>query len=421
MSLTVNRIDDFIKAVHTTFQASVHMEAFGYIKESQRCLAENQRTRYRECIDKAKHLWEKHYQAHPEDYVCTHHLAVLYHSQAWEKEQQEESRQALEDWRQALIFWLKVWQEDAFWQESVKKMIRVATDQKGFAFFQRKFTSNRDRLPIDWQDFAVAAEKWDEALDYWFKHHEVPEWWKPFEKIGIPLGGVNLQQFLEQRKKLPQDLLKIHYTLILHYQAIARKEGKKPEMAYEHWKLISTSGFETRYTTPFRDQLAKDLLPDRVSIEQGRQFQEGVKRAEWLLQIDPENIWGLEFIMFCYNQWNLSCIPQSDLNSIENNLQKINNSNFVDRIKRGVQQSDCPRVLAFSLESLLKDLYLPLVIVSKDKANDLIGKYNRYQTLSLDEQREVFRCLENVKQYADEADNRNWAGTNLATLRTILR
>ncbi len=362
MQVDVQKIDAFIKAIEEAYQASVHVDAYNCLKQAEKSREEMEQ---QELEAKAVRLWEEFQAQNPQDYVTGHHLAISYHSRAWDLEQQGKFEEARPLWEKALACWALVWRSDAFWQELTDKMVGIATEQKGFDHYLTQFRSLRGKLPPELQSEDVARRKWDEGLAYWHQRQEIPAWWEPFNDIRIPLGGVDLENFRLIRQGLPGDLLEIHFTLTLHYNAADCLNAAK-----SHFDLIMKSEFPQQTKQEFRDQLYRKFEEiedtktadrpfkplDREVIKQTRRFQAGIDLAQRLLKIDPENLRGLEFLLMAYRVWNEGLKLQATLPALEEvagHMQLISSEKYVDRLKRALQTQSCPSAISAWAEETL--------------------------------------------------------------------
>ncbi len=75
----------------------------------------------------AVEILEKAHRWNEEDHHIVHHLAVVYHSSAWDLERQDPAR-ALPAWEKALYYWKKIQNSGAFWQELCSKGKRLGGD-----------------------------------------------------------------------------------------------------------------------------------------------------------------------------------------------------------------------------------------------------------------------------------------------------
>jgi hypothetical protein len=106
MPLDVTKINSFIQDIEATYQASVHVDASTHLKKQE--------------VDQACRLWEEHNGAHPQDYIAIHHLALIYHSQAWDLEHANKVNEAAPSWQKALNYWAKLWRQDDFWTDQTR-------------------------------------------------------------------------------------------------------------------------------------------------------------------------------------------------------------------------------------------------------------------------------------------------------------
>lgn len=67
--------------------------------------------------DEAFQTWEGIFRQVPNDYQTTHHLAIMYHARAFDREQSGDTARASADWERALTLWHRLWQDDAFWAQ----------------------------------------------------------------------------------------------------------------------------------------------------------------------------------------------------------------------------------------------------------------------------------------------------------------
>jgi tetratricopeptide (TPR) repeat protein len=376
--MDIERIDAFIRAVQAVQQDSDHVNAFSHLKDGD--------------VDGACEIWEKYHEKHPDDHVSAHHLAILHHSRAWELEQDGKCKQALKHWRTSHDYWEKVIRSDDFWAKLTRKMIRFATDDKGFDFYWDRFASMKQHLPQELRDENVARDTWDKALDHWFEKDEIPEWWKPFEVQGFPLGGVDLAGFGKVRKKLTEELARIHYSLVGHYVSSNQIENAKL-----HMKFIMESKFFDDIKSEIKRDLENRFLYDRDSVKKGHQFEEGIRRATTLLELLPENPAGLEFLIFSYNEWNFYLTLQNDLSAIERNMEKIMKDGYRRRLEAAKNSPDCSQAVSMSIQKELERINAPIVNFCMAKAAD----YSKldFGRLSSTERSDYKRMLDNLIAY----------------------
>jgi thioredoxin-like negative regulator of GroEL len=66
--------------------------------------------------DDAFQPWEEMLREFPGDLRAVHHLAIMYHARAFDREVSSDPGRADGDWRRAVELWHRLWTEDAFWQ-----------------------------------------------------------------------------------------------------------------------------------------------------------------------------------------------------------------------------------------------------------------------------------------------------------------
>jgi tetratricopeptide (TPR) repeat protein len=411
MPVDLHKIDAFIKAVEDAYQASEQVDAYNCLKRAEKS---RQETEQRELEAQAVSLWEEFQTKHPQDYITAHHLAISYHSQAWDLEQQGKAKEAAPLWKKALTCWALVWRTDAFWKELTDKMVELATEQKGFNAYLSQFQNLKDNLPPELQSEEVAREKWDEGLAYWHQRQEVPPWWEPFKNIRIPLGGVDLEKFREVRQGLPEALLEIHFTLALYYNAADRLSE-----AHSHFDLIIQSDLPQEIKQKFRNRLYQKFEEfedsktsdrpfrplDRDEIKRSRRFQAGINLANRLLEIDPENVCGLEFLLMAYHEWNGGLRLQKTLGALaelEGNMQTIGSGRYVDKINRALREPGIPSYISHWARDTVDNLEWPIIHLSEALMNDyseIVGNQRMINTTSDHEKQVVRRLFNNLLKY----------------------
>lgn len=70
----------------------------------------------------ASDLWRKLQEAYPDDVIAVHHLTVMHHARAFDREIAQDFRGADRDWRRALELWHHLWQSDRFWEMLAQRM-----------------------------------------------------------------------------------------------------------------------------------------------------------------------------------------------------------------------------------------------------------------------------------------------------------
>lgn len=381
--MEIAKIDAFIQAIKSTQHGSEHVEAFSRIKNND--------------IHGASEIWEQFNGKHPDDYISAHHLAIIQHSSAWELEQKGKCVEALEHWKKSLFYWARLLKADNFWDDLTRKMIKFATDNTGFDFYLKRFNTMRDHLPEELRDEYIARDTWRKALEYWFQYREIPEWWKPFEIRDILLGGVDLRKFNAARQELTDDLLRIHYSLIEHYVSASQISN-----ARSHMELIMKSEFPDENKLEIRRDLANKLLPDRDSVEKGHKFEEGIRGAKILLDVDTENHWGLEFLIFSYNEWNFYLAQQKNLDGIERNMRVIKREGYRNRLWRAKDYPHCAPMVRISIEKEIKRINEPIIIVCFPAAGEYLERIQRSGPLSSVERRELMRFIDNIVEYGND-------------------
>jgi len=397
MTIELTKIDDFINAINSTFKGSSHIEAYQYLQQGK--------------TDDAIAIWEKYHNENHQDHISTHHLAIIFHSLAFDKEREGNTKEAIPFWEKALNYWSKLYNLSDFWNELTKKMIFI----KGFD--KSRFCSMRHKLPQEFQNEEKAIEMWKDALNHWFEHGEIPEFWEQFEAIKLHLGGrkFDVNKTLVFRKNLPKNILDVNYNLVSHYNAQERLDD-----AHGHMELINQSKFPDEIIWDFKYKIADAFLPDDASVKDGQRFQDAINSSERLLAIDPENIWGLRFILFSYAEWNFALSNNDNLAQIENNMQKIRNGRYIDKLNNSMK--DIPEkyiCIRPSVKEEISRANKPILCVYRVRINNLIKKHNTKadfgNLLSNSEAREAKSYLKQYLSYSKEllADDVKWAKQNL--------
>lgn len=366
MQSLAEKIQDFIAAVQLAFGDAVHLQALHHLKKGQ--------------LEEARRLWENHLASHPDDPQTLHHLALLNHREAWRLELQGEVQAAFPLWREALNYWAALWRCAPFWERLLRKMVDLATEQKGFDHFLPRFREMRRHLPEHLQDEAAVRRMWEEGLEYFFRHSRLPEEWLPLQQLGIPLGGADLPQLLKIRESLPQELLEIHFKLALIYQA----QNRLAE-ARQHFQLLLEAPFEPALRLGYRNKLADHYLTlsKEGDIEKGLRFAEGIAQAERVLALDPENFWGLEFLQYCYHTWNWHCCLNIDVKTILNNYQHCSDRGILKKLQEALKNPDLPTAMKMNMQNLILNFPDPIVSLCRNQVNELLENVDNQIALLL--------------------------------------
>jgi tetratricopeptide (TPR) repeat protein len=403
MTIELTKIDDFINAINSTFKGSSHIEAYQYLQQGK--------------TDDAIAIWEKYHNENHQDRISAHHLAIIFHSLAFDKEREGNTKEAIPYWKKALNYWYKLYSSSDFWNELTKKMIFIEGFDKG------RFRRMRKRLPQEFQNEEKARNVWKDALNHWFEHGETPEFWEQFEAIGLHLGGrrFKVNESLGFQKSLPKNILDVNYKLVLHYNA-----QKRLDVAHDHMELINQSNFPDEIIWDFKYNIADAFLPDDASVKDGQRFQDAINSSERLLAIDPENIRGLRFILLAYTEWNFALSKDDNLAQIENNMQKIRNGRYIDKLKKSMK--DIPEKYIYirpSVEEEISRANKPILYVYRTRINNLIVKHNTKadsgNRLSNSEAREIKSNLKQYLSYSKEllANDVKWAKQNLDVFESV--
>jgi|GEM_PF-1822777 len=387
MQINLDRINDFINAIEATGARSAHIEAYEQLQSGN--------------IDAALNIWDDYARKNPSDYTVIHHQAIIHHSIAYEKEQTGDGRDALPHWKKALSYWHRLWTNKEFWDIKIRKMIDYGTDQKGFAFYQDRFKALKRRLKPELQDEDRARELWEKAIDKWISRREIPEWWKEFEQVGIKLGGdfdvCACAKFVDE---IPEKLLDVHYSLITHYNAV-----NDLDLAHEHMQLILQSGFDTKIQEEIRKNLTRLLLPSRETAQDEQDIDDIFNKIKRLLTIDPENIEGLEFLLFIYNERNTYLAAKDDLDAIERNISEIKNIGLVEKLKASVNQAT-NFVLKTSINYEIKKVNQAILSVLRKRINNIGNKFKRGQG-GLTDRDNLKGLMKKFLKYADSNDDKD--------------
>lgn len=397
MTIVLTKIDDFINAINSTFKGSSHIEAYQYLQQGK--------------PDDAIAIWEKYHNENHQDHISAHHLSIIFHSLAFDKEREGNAKEAIPYWKKALNYWSKLYNSSDFWNKLTKKIIFIEGFDRG------RFRRRRKKLPQEFQNEEKARNVWKDALNHWFEHGEIPEFWEQFEAIGLHLGGksFNVNKSLVFRKSLPKNILDINYNLVLHYNAKERLD-----VARGHMELINQSNFPDAIIWDFKYKIADSFLPDDSSVKDGQRFGDAINLSESLLAIDPENIWGLRFILLAYTEWNFALSKDDNLAQIENNIHKIRNGRYIDKLKKSMK--NIPEKYIYIRPSMKEEISRankPIVYVYRTKINNLIEKHNNKaesgNRLSNSEARELKSNLKQYLSYSKElsANDVKWAKRNL--------
>lgn len=65
--------------------------------------------------DEAFRIWSDVLRRNPDDVETLHHLAIMHHARAIDREAGKKPSQADADWEAALAYWTRLWRSDAFW------------------------------------------------------------------------------------------------------------------------------------------------------------------------------------------------------------------------------------------------------------------------------------------------------------------
>jgi len=398
--MNVSKVDDFINAIKSTQKNSVHIDAYSHLEKEE--------------TEQACEIWEKYNKQHPDDHVSNHHLSIIYHSKAWELEHKGMCVEALHHWKKALSYWARFLKANEFWNDHTRKMIEFATEGKGIEYdkFWSIYVTQKRNLPEEFRDENIVKAKWNEALDHWFRYGEIPSWWDPFAKMGIKLGGVNLKEFSITRMKLAKALLLIHYSLSWHYIS-----DKKYDKAREHMEIILKTDFHQdvkpdEIKKEIRIALADKVILDKSELKDVKHFEQGVLKhsdhferpignAALVLQVDPENpeVYRiLEFIVWCYYEWNNYLCQQEDLLKIEQNMNDINKERYMDKLDQAINNPICPEIIRLTLKNELLRIREPIVRLYNINAVNL---WKRFDELSSAERTDLKRYMGYLVQHGN--------------------
>lgn len=72
--------------------------------------------------DEAFAAWQQLLAANPDDHATLHHMAILYHARAFDREFGDTPSQANSDWERGLEYWYRLWQSDDFWKLQAEQL-----------------------------------------------------------------------------------------------------------------------------------------------------------------------------------------------------------------------------------------------------------------------------------------------------------
>src|SRR5207253_3008492 len=93
--------------------------------------------------DQAFQVWYDDLRSAPGNLRTLHHVAIMHHARAIDREKSNTPQQSDEDWQKALEYWHRLWSADEFWA----RVAEIAC-KNGSQKDKRAVVELRERFPV---------------------------------------------------------------------------------------------------------------------------------------------------------------------------------------------------------------------------------------------------------------------------------